>query len=207
MNVRSSLAPDGSPVDMPLAMARRYWSMLGPAEAVLDVGCGAGALARTKPATVQHMAGIDRDEQSVRAAAAVCDARMMDLDRECLPFRDGSFDAVVIKDILEHVSDPVGLVRDCARVLRPRGRLVASMVTENPRWVWADVTHRRGFTRAAAVSVVQQGGFHVDSIGLMGPLPGSIRLGYLPVVPWLLRLPGIYSRYAASHELVARRNS
>jgi ubiquinone/menaquinone biosynthesis C-methylase UbiE len=43
-----------------------------------------------------------------------------------LPFDDQSFDRVVMKDVREHVGDPVALVDDVRRVLRPGGREFAS---------------------------------------------------------------------------------
>jgi SAM-dependent methyltransferase len=48
-----------------------------------------------------------------------------------LPFDDGSFEAVVAKDVLEHVAAPVALVRELRRVLRPRAgvRMLAGRPT------------------------------------------------------------------------------
>jgi SAM-dependent methyltransferase len=42
---------------------------------------------------------------------------------EHLPFRDDSFDLVVAGDVIEHVPDPVAMVRSCHRVLRGGGSL------------------------------------------------------------------------------------
>ena len=65
---------------------------------------------------------------------------------EPLPFDEQSFDGVVLKDVLEHVANPVALVREVRRVLRPGGRVFASS-PDAQRWVWDDYTHRRPFTR------------------------------------------------------------
>ena len=46
---------------------------------------------------------------------------------EPLPFEDGSFDAVVAGELLEHLQFPDGLVAEIHRVLRPGGRLVGSV--------------------------------------------------------------------------------
>ncbi|MCC6905162.1 MAG: methyltransferase domain-containing protein [Anaerolineae bacterium] len=41
-----------------------------------------------------------------------------------IPFPDGQFDAVLCSEVLEHVPQPVGLVTEMARVLKPGGRIV-----------------------------------------------------------------------------------
>lgn len=46
-------------------------------------------------------------------------------DGQQLPFRDGSFDGVVIQAVLEHVLDPVRVVGEIHRVLRPDGLVYA----------------------------------------------------------------------------------
>lgn len=47
----------------------------------------------------------------------VCDAR-------AIPVPDHSFDAVLCTEVLEHVPDPVAVVRELGRVLKPGGRLI-----------------------------------------------------------------------------------
>jgi len=44
---------------------------------------------------------------------------------EHLPFRDGSFDAVICSELLEHVFEPAAILREVHRVLHPRGVLLA----------------------------------------------------------------------------------
>lgn len=44
---------------------------------------------------------------------------------ECLPFKEGTFDVVVFSFLLRYVSDPQAVVREMARVLKPRGRMMS----------------------------------------------------------------------------------
>jgi SAM-dependent methyltransferase len=46
-----------------------------------------------------------------------------EFDMMALPFEDGAFDLVCHSDTLEHVTEPVRALRECARILRPRGIL------------------------------------------------------------------------------------
>src|SRR5206468_3266999 len=99
-------------------------------------------------------------------AAAVAKGRNVtraDVD-EPLPFEDDRFDAVVLKDLLEHVEDPVGVVREVRRVVRSGGQVFASS-PDAQRWVWDDYTHRRPFTRKAFRLLFRDQGFDVERVG------------------------------------------
>lgn len=45
-------------------------------------------------------------------------------DATAIPVADGSFDAILCTEMLEHVPDPVAVISECARLLRPGGRLI-----------------------------------------------------------------------------------
>jgi SAM-dependent methyltransferase len=189
----------------PAALAHRYFRHFGEARTILDVGCGSGSFGRHAPPGVR-IHGIDRDESALALAALHEDVvTRVDLAREALPFEDATFDGVLAKDVLEHLPDPLSLVRELHRVLVPSGGLVASVVVANPRRVWDDYTHVRGFTRTAARQLLGDGGFRVEAISRMGPVPGSLRFGFVGQIPVLLRVPGVGRLWTASWELYAHR--
>ncbi len=45
-------------------------------------------------------------------------------DARCIPVPDGSFDAVVCTEVLEHVPEPIAVVREFGRIVGPGGRLI-----------------------------------------------------------------------------------
>jgi SAM-dependent methyltransferase len=182
-----------------------YFRHLAGARRILDVGCGPGDLGRYRPSAEVTVHGVDLDPDALARAAGAETVVRADLDGGPLPYADQSFDAVLAKDIFEHLVRPERLAREVWRVLRPDGTLVASVVMARPRAVWADYTHVRGFTRQTAPKLLADAGFVVERVWRMGGVPLSRRLRFLRLVPSLLRLPGPSQLWAASWELRARK--
>lgn len=78
---------------------------------VLEIGGGSGNLKEFAPRV------ISTDILPAPWLDAVADA-------QALPFRDRTFDSIVMVDVLHHLQTPRSFLREAARVLRPRGRLV-----------------------------------------------------------------------------------
>ena len=139
-----------------------------PSARLLDIGCGTGWLAEH----FEDYTGVDGSPDAVSAAVARGrNVSLADVD-EPLPFGDASFDGVVLKDLLEHVADPVAVVAEVRRVLRPGGIVFASS-PDAQRWVWDDYTHRRPFTRKAFRLLFRDGGFTVERVGYESVMPGT----------------------------------
>ena len=99
-------------------------------QVVLDIGCGTGyllrAFARRCPGA-QELTGVDPSPAMVQlAASSVGDPRLRFRtgSAERLSFPAGTFDLVVSTTSFDHWSDQQAGLNECARVLRPGGRLV-----------------------------------------------------------------------------------
>jgi SAM-dependent methyltransferase len=135
---------------------------------ILDVGCGTAWLAEHFP----NYTGVDASPEAVAAAASAGrNVLLVDISAG-LPFDDAHFNAVVLKDVLEHVQDPFRLVKEAWRVLDGGGRVFASS-PDAQRWSWDDYTHRRPFTRRAYRLLFQDAGFRVEHLGYESVLPGT----------------------------------
>lgn len=101
------------------------------ARVVLEVGCGAGAMAEQYRAINPggRYLGIEMNPE----AAAVAESRLdrvvagdvAALDLRALGFEEGSVDCLVFGDVLEHMIDPWGVLKGLAPLLRPGGQAVA----------------------------------------------------------------------------------
>ena len=189
---------------MPVSLQAMYFREFDGAHRILDVGCGTGELGRNRPSPDVGVFGVDIDAGALQQAARFETVTLVNLESEPLTYKDASFDAVLAKDIFEHLQDPGNLAREVARVLRPGGVIVVSVVMARPRAVWADYTHVRGFTKHTATQLLEDAGLAVEKLWRMGGVPLSGRLGFIWLLPKLLRLPGCNQLWASSWELLSR---
>ena len=104
-------------------------------ERIVDFGCGLGQLSRAMArAAGRRLVGVERSAEQLaeaaRQAAVAGETQLLDLrqgDVSAPPLRDdewGSFDVAHARFVLEHVRDPLGVVRQMVRAVRPGGRVV-----------------------------------------------------------------------------------
>jgi ubiquinone/menaquinone biosynthesis C-methylase UbiE len=103
---------------------------------ILDYGCGYGrTLEELSTAGFQNLAGVDFSEAMLaRARVAVSSARLVRNEGHGLPFRNESFDAVLLFAVLTCIPDSDAqqlLLAEIKRVLRPGGLLYVSDLLVN----------------------------------------------------------------------------
>lgn len=182
-----------------------YFDLLGSVERVLDLGCGQGDIGRYRPKGVRCVVGADVAEEKLRAAAGYETVCGWDGDFGVLPFRDAVFDAIVAKDVLEHLVRPWPIVAEMYRVLRSGGRVIASVPMARASAVWDDYTHVRGFTRAALRALFEDQGFRVQKPMPMGGVPLAGRAGLVRRLPRILAIPPLGRLFGSSYMIVATK--
>ncbi|MFI5053042.1 MAG: ubiquinone/menaquinone biosynthesis methyltransferase [Acidimicrobiia bacterium] len=105
---------------------------LPPHARVLDLACGTGDLCRDLAAAGSDPIGIDRSAGML--AAARTDAPLVRGDGALLPLRDAAVDGISCGFALRNFVDLDAVFSECARVLRPGGRIAAldATVPTNP---------------------------------------------------------------------------
>ena len=157
---------------------------------VLDVGCGSGHLAAELTSAGHEVHGVDPDPEMValtasRSAASVTTGALPDL-----PFAEGSFDVVLANFVLNHVDDPRVAARGLARVVRPGGRVAATIWPGRPPEqgkLWNAVLDAADAVRPEMPRLAPELDFERSVAGLSDLLTGAgleIDHTHLPVWDW-----------------------
>lgn len=174
---------------------------------MLDLGCASGDLGRYKPDGTEVW-GLDLDRVLAAQAATYETAQVWDLEMPApLPFPDAYFDAVVAKDILEHLQMPWRILAEVKRIMCPGGIILASVISYRNQRVWSDYTHVRGFTMESARQMFVDAGFQVLAVWRMGGVPLTSRFNLIWLVPYLLRFPPFDWIWTSSYEIKACRRA
>ncbi len=151
--------------------------LVGANKRVLDVGCDTGYLGETLTAFGNTTSGFEVNEITAAQARSKLErVEVGDLERTDLVelFGRGAFDVVVFGDVLEHLRDPLPVLRQARPLLAPGG----SVLISTPNIAHGDVrlallsgrfrynklgildeTHTRFFTRDSLVEFLRDAGF------------------------------------------------
>lgn len=180
---------------------QRYWhrrrfeevqKVSEPAEVVLDIGCADGVFSKKifDSTGSKKFIGIDVLKSSIDWAKkhwkrnSAMEFRVRDAHE--LGFKPSSFDAVYIMEVLEHVKNPVKVLKNVKRILKKSGYGVFLVPSDSnlfnivwwlwlhfyPRgWVWKD-THIQTYRNNYLTSICKKAGFkiEVDKKFLLGML-------------------------------------
>jgi SAM-dependent methyltransferase len=161
------------------------------ARRVLDVGCGAGALGAALKAERPgcEVVGVEGFPDAAARARTRVDAVLeLDLDAlAALPAGAGTFDAIVLGDVLEHLRDPERLLRALLPSLAPDGVLVCSIpnvkhwsvlapLLVEDSWTYTDAglldrTHVHFFTLKEIGTMLDRLGLESIHVGVNDHLP------------------------------------
>jgi 2-polyprenyl-6-hydroxyphenyl methylase/3-demethylubiquinone-9 3-methyltransferase len=99
---------------------------------LLDIGCGGGLLSEPMARLGFAVTGVDASEQNIGVARAHAAELELTIDYRCataealLVEAPARFDVVLNMEVIEHVADPGGYLRDTARLLAPGGLMIVA---------------------------------------------------------------------------------
>lgn len=143
---------------------------------LLDIGCGIGGFLEQMSDLGWETEGLDTDPKVVQicrsSGLAVREGTLESQD-----YPDDYFDAVTMKHVIEHIHDPISLLKECKRILKPGGKLV--ILTPNfeslghkifrSQWLGLDVSrHLVLFTANTLSEAIQKGGLKVAILSTTG---------------------------------------
>ena len=142
------------------ALARRWWDPNGPQRPlhelnparlayvaertglrdarVLDMGCGAGLLSEAMAREGAQVTALDLAPELIDVARLHLLESVLQVDYQLVSAEElaaqapASFDAITCMEMLEHVPDPGSILRACATLLRPGGKLFVSTLNRTP---------------------------------------------------------------------------
>jgi SAM-dependent methyltransferase len=155
-------------------MVEHVLQYVRPGDRVLEVGPGTGRDAATVAAAGAVVTVIDPSAEALSLIERSGHGRALRLvrgDGQSAPFPDGSFDLVYHQGLLEHFPDPMPLLRENLRLLKPRGILVVDVPQTAHAWTAIKKTlmafdrwfagWETQYTPGALRRVVQVAGFEV----------------------------------------------
>jgi SAM-dependent methyltransferase len=111
--------------------------LLDPDWTIGDLGCGTGELLMYLAPFVDRAVGVDRSRTMLAAARrrleGVGEVDLRQGELEALPVETGELDAAVLSLVLHYVAEPVLVLREARRALRPGGRLLVLDMVEHGR--------------------------------------------------------------------------
>ena len=146
---------------------------------VLEFGCGTGNFTTRIASRVDRVVAVDIEPEYVRLAQQN-NTRVTNVEFHCLdvcthPFSE-KFDGIVLLDVLEHIEDDGGVLRQLAALLHPGGRMVIKVPAMPQLYNAMDraIGHHRRYDRQSLTRVVRQAGlqpqtlWYCNTLGVLG---------------------------------------
>jgi SAM-dependent methyltransferase len=182
---------------------------------LLEVGTGTGAMGHIF-SRFGHFVGLDNNWLALEQARAKVE-HLVGGRVEELPFRPSSMDAVCAYDILEHVEDDRGALRELRRVVKAEGKLLVTVPAFPFLWTEHDEVnhHRRRYTKASLGRALEDSGWRIERLTyfntILFPAIAGARLmlrqrssGRPPRSDFVHRVPPLLNRFLEAAFAVER---
>lgn len=166
-------------------LARRYAKHGG---SLLEIGSGLGHLVGQLEDSFKTY-GMDLNHWAVKESRTVVDrTALQTASAQEIPFREGAFDVIIIKHIVEHLPDPEKAIAEIARVTAPGGILILATPNldsllkpwKGEKWIgYQDPTHISLQPPSVWLDWILNSGFSLEKVFA----DGFWDVPYIPFVP------------------------
>jgi len=131
---------------------------------VADLGCGTGSLTASLARRVAHVTGVDNSQPMLQAAGQrmsdFSNVRLVEADLAQMPLDDAKYDAAVLMLVLTYVLEPLEVLQEARRILKPNASLVIVDLLHHDREDFRREMQQlsRGFSQKALSSLCKQAG-------------------------------------------------
>jgi len=152
---------------------------------VLDVGCGYGVLLSKIPVKNKYKVGIETNEKALneckrRGIEAYLEKNIESKTR----FNSNSFDVILMNEVIEHLKNPEGAIKECYRLLKVGGILGLTTPNRSRFFSAPDPTHFSVMDYRELDHLVKENRFEALHHEVNGWAP------LLPLMEWLIFKPG-----------------
>lgn len=157
-----------------------------PHDTVIDFGCGTGGI--LSAITCGRRIGVEINEPAIEQAIA----NGLEVVRSLEDLPNDVADVIISHHALEHIDEPLPILRALRDKVRPRGRLILVIPAETPyalrfrRWRPNPQQHLYSWTPLSFGNLVVAAGFDIDKAFIM---PG----GYSRFIEWSRPIPPLFS--------------
>jgi len=130
---------------------------------VIDAGCGTGGFAE-KLSEITNVACLDTSE----IALSYCQKRGLTDTHQCIladyPKGDKRIDGITLLDVVEHIDDDYGVIKDAFNILDNNGYIIVTVPAYQWLWCRHDEIHMhyRRYNKAQITNVIKSAGFKIN---------------------------------------------
>ncbi len=114
---------------------------------ILDIGCGTGETLTFLKTIFPNadLFGIDYSSKAVKFSKDRGHKNIFKAGANKLPFKKNTFDVILFLDVLEHIDDDFGAIKEAKRVLKSGGKIIITGPSLN--FIWSDHDTNQGHKR------------------------------------------------------------
>ena len=126
---------------------------------VLEIGCGLGILMKKIPS--KKKIGIETNDFAIKECRKRGISVIKANAEKRLPFKNSSFDIVIMNELVSHLRKPRFILKECFRILSPKGKIILTAPARSFFFHNISATHLSEMTVRELGELVKKSGFKI----------------------------------------------